>query len=109
MCSDFIEDWVKIGQAARNKVLAQHGGASFPELCTHCEKVYMWVNIYIYMDQEIFVDSLINFPLLKICFTLLLKLLKTYIFKQLKSHYLTQTNKSSLISCKYGFNIKFEV
>lgn len=46
MCSDFIEDWVKIGQAARNKVLAQHGGASFPELCTHCEKVYMWVNIY---------------------------------------------------------------
>lgn len=50
MCSTFIEDWVKIGQAARNKVLAEHEGASFPELCAHCEKVCIyicvWVNIY---------------------------------------------------------------
>lgn len=38
-CSDFIEDWVKIGLPARNKVKAENGSASFPELCTDCEKV----------------------------------------------------------------------
>lgn len=54
MCSDFIEDWVKIGQAARNKVLAKHDGASFPELCAHCEKVYNCIyTIYIYVGKHI--------------------------------------------------------
>lgn len=38
-CSDFIEDWVSIGLPAKAKVLAEHGGADLPELCTHCEKV----------------------------------------------------------------------
>ena len=39
MCSDFIEEWVKIGLPAKAKVKAQHGDAPFAELCTHCEKV----------------------------------------------------------------------
>ena len=36
--TDFIEDWVSIGLPAKAKVLAEHGGADLPELCTHCEK-----------------------------------------------------------------------
>ncbi|KAL3526418.1 hypothetical protein ACH5RR_011074 [Cinchona calisaya] len=36
--TDFIEDWVKICLPARNKVKAEHGGATFAEQCTHCEK-----------------------------------------------------------------------
>lgn len=39
MCSDFIEDWVKIALPAKSKVKAEFGNASFPELCGHCEKV----------------------------------------------------------------------
>lgn len=44
ICSDFIEDWVKIGLPARQKVKAEHGGASLPDLCTHCEKVRQQLN-----------------------------------------------------------------
>ncbi|PON52516.1 Carbonic anhydrase [Parasponia andersonii] len=36
--TDFIEDWVKIGLPARNKVKSAHPNASFPELCGQCEK-----------------------------------------------------------------------
>ncbi|KAJ9135317.1 hypothetical protein P3X46_032518 [Hevea brasiliensis] len=36
--TDFIEEWVSIGLPAKSKVLAEHGGADLPELCTHCEK-----------------------------------------------------------------------
>ncbi|KDP45339.1 hypothetical protein JCGZ_09588 [Jatropha curcas] len=36
--TDFIEDWVSIGLPAKAKVLAEHGNATFPEQCTHCEK-----------------------------------------------------------------------
>lgn len=38
-CSDFIEDWVKIGVPAKSKVLAEHGGEPLGVQCTHCEKV----------------------------------------------------------------------
>ncbi|CAK9154294.1 unnamed protein product [Ilex paraguariensis] len=36
--TDFIEDWVKIGLPAKNKVKAEHGSAPFPDQCTTCEK-----------------------------------------------------------------------
>jgi hypothetical protein len=39
ICSDFIEDWVKIALPAKFKVKSDHGGASDAELCGHCEKV----------------------------------------------------------------------
>jgi hypothetical protein len=39
MCSDFIEDWVKIGLPAKAKVKAEFSNAGLPELCGHCEKV----------------------------------------------------------------------
>lgn len=58
--TDFIEDWVKIGQAARNKVLAQHGGASFPELCTHCEKEAVNVSIGNLLSYPFVRDGLVN-------------------------------------------------
>ncbi|WOL14467.1 carbonic anhydrase 2 [Canna indica] len=36
--TDFIEDWVKIGFPARNKVKADHASLPFEEQCTKCEK-----------------------------------------------------------------------
>lgn len=36
--TDFIEDWVKIGLPARDKVLNEHGDLSFEEQCKYCEK-----------------------------------------------------------------------
>lgn len=38
-CSDFIEDWVKIGSPAKSKVLSDHGEKPFGDQCTFCEKV----------------------------------------------------------------------
>lgn len=34
----FIEDWVKIGLPAREKVKEVHGSLPFPDQCTQCEK-----------------------------------------------------------------------
>ncbi|KAI9121328.1 hypothetical protein K1719_008361 [Acacia pycnantha] len=36
--TEFIEDWVKLGLPAKSKVKSAHAGASFQELCSHCEK-----------------------------------------------------------------------
>ncbi|GAB2297381.1 hypothetical protein Dimus_031488 [Dionaea muscipula] len=36
--TDFIEDWVKIGQNARAKVKSEHGSLEFAEQCKNCEK-----------------------------------------------------------------------
>ncbi|XP_054802674.1 carbonic anhydrase, chloroplastic-like isoform X2 [Prosopis cineraria] len=36
--TEFIEDWVKICLPAKAKVKSAHAGASFQELCSHCEK-----------------------------------------------------------------------
>ncbi|XP_031379635.1 carbonic anhydrase 2-like isoform X2 [Punica granatum] len=36
--TDFIQDWVKIGLPAKNKVLAEHENEPFPIQCKHCEK-----------------------------------------------------------------------
>ncbi|XP_019438827.1 PREDICTED: carbonic anhydrase 2-like, partial [Lupinus angustifolius] len=36
--SDFIEEWVQIGNPAKSKVKAEAGYLSFSELCTNCEK-----------------------------------------------------------------------
>ncbi|WP_216080103.1 hypothetical protein, partial [Shigella flexneri] len=38
VCSDFIEDWVKIGLPAKAKVLSQNGSAPLGEQCGYCEK-----------------------------------------------------------------------
>jgi hypothetical protein len=37
--SEFIEDWVKIGFPAREKVLAEHPSLPLDEQCAICEKV----------------------------------------------------------------------
>ncbi|PRQ53947.1 putative carbonic anhydrase [Rosa chinensis] len=58
--TDFIEDWVKIGQAAKNKVKALHEGASFPELCTHCEKEAVNVSIGNLLSYPFVRDGLVN-------------------------------------------------
>jgi hypothetical protein len=42
MNSEFIEDWVKIGYSAREKVQAEHGSKSLDEQCTICEKVRLF-------------------------------------------------------------------
>ena len=39
ICSDFIEDWVKIGMPAKTKVLAENRGEPMGVQCTCCEKV----------------------------------------------------------------------
>lgn len=39
VCSEFIEDWVKLGLPAKAKVKSAHAGADIQELCSHCEKV----------------------------------------------------------------------
>nr|AJA06257.1 beta-type carbonic anhydrase 3-like protein [Brassica juncea] len=36
--SIFIENWVKIGTSAKNKIKQEYGDLSFEEQCTHCEK-----------------------------------------------------------------------
>ncbi|XP_021895795.1 carbonic anhydrase 2-like isoform X2 [Carica papaya] len=36
--SDFIEEWVKIGSSAKNKVKTECGSLTFEEQCTNCEK-----------------------------------------------------------------------
>lgn len=37
--SIFIENWVKIGTSAKNKIKEEFEDLSFEEQCTHCEKV----------------------------------------------------------------------
>lgn len=39
ICSDFIENWVKICTPAKSKVKSQHSSLSFEEQCHNCEKV----------------------------------------------------------------------
>lgn len=41
MCSDFIDEWVKIGLPAKEKVKEEHddGHTCFDQLCKFCEKV----------------------------------------------------------------------
>ncbi|XP_050381151.1 carbonic anhydrase 2 [Argentina anserina] len=58
--TDFIEDWVKIGKAAKSKVKALHEGASFPELCTHCEKEAVNVSIGNLLSYPFVRDGLVN-------------------------------------------------
>ena len=41
MISDFIEDWVKICNAAREKVKAEHSALSLEDQCTRCEMVFL--------------------------------------------------------------------
>ncbi|GLT72067.1 hypothetical protein SLA2020_440330 [Shorea laevis] len=38
MCSDFIDEWVKIGKPAKDKVIAQYGDLPFETQCEYCEK-----------------------------------------------------------------------
>ncbi|KAF3524871.1 hypothetical protein F2Q69_00046305 [Brassica cretica] len=37
--SVFIENWVKIGTSAKNKIKEEFKDLSFEEQCTHCEKI----------------------------------------------------------------------
>ena len=37
--SDFIENWVKIGASARNKIKEEHQDLDYDEQCNKCEKV----------------------------------------------------------------------
>ena len=39
ICSDFIEDWVKIGLPAKTKVHAENRGEPLGVQCACCEKV----------------------------------------------------------------------
>ena len=39
MCSDFIDEWVKIGLPAKVKVQAEFGDLPLEVQCKHCEKV----------------------------------------------------------------------
>jgi carbonic anhydrase len=43
--TDFIEDWVKIGYPAREKVQAEHGTESLDEQCAICEKEAVKVSL----------------------------------------------------------------
>ncbi|KAJ4771333.1 Carbonic anhydrase [Rhynchospora pubera] len=43
--TDFIEDWVKIGFPAREKVQADHGSKSLDEQCAICEKEAVKVSL----------------------------------------------------------------
>lgn len=46
LCSDFIDDWVKIGLPAKIKVLKEYEGYDFEEQCKFCEKVSSAAVIY---------------------------------------------------------------
>jgi hypothetical protein len=55
MCSDFIDEWVKIGKPAKVKVIAEFGDLPFAEQCKHCEKVGFpscFLNLLIMHDSK---------------------------------------------------------
>jgi len=60
ICSDFIEDWVKIAYPAKTKVLAEHGNAPFEEQCTHCEKEAVNVSLAHLLTYPFVREGLIN-------------------------------------------------
>lgn len=39
ICSDFIDEWVKIGLPAKAKVIAKEGDADIDEQCEDCARV----------------------------------------------------------------------
>jgi carbonic anhydrase len=47
MCSDFVDDWVKIGLPAKAKVEAEFGHLPLPEQIHKCEKVIIIQNFVI--------------------------------------------------------------
>lgn len=47
MCSDFVDDWVKIGLPAKAKVKAEFGHLPLPEQIHKCEKVIIIQNLLI--------------------------------------------------------------
>lgn len=48
MCSDFIDEWVKIGLPAKEKVKANWPNSSFSDQCEQCEKVGLSSSCFIY-------------------------------------------------------------
>ncbi|WP_407803742.1 carbonic anhydrase, partial [Staphylococcus aureus] len=54
------ENWVAIGKPARKKVEAQHDGAPFAELCTHCEKEAVNVSIGNLLSYPFVREGLVN-------------------------------------------------
>ncbi|XP_028771227.1 carbonic anhydrase, chloroplastic isoform X1 [Neltuma alba] len=58
--TDFIEDWVKIGLAAKARVKAVHGSAPFSELCTHCEKEAVNVSLGNLLTYPFVREGLVN-------------------------------------------------
>lgn len=58
--TDFIEDWVKIGLPAKARVKSVHGGASFPELCTHCETEAVNVSLGNLLTYPFVREGLVN-------------------------------------------------
>ncbi|KAI4320654.1 hypothetical protein MLD38_034110 [Melastoma candidum] len=58
--TEFIEDWVKICLPARKKVKAEHGSASFPEQCAHCEKEAVNVSLGNLLSYPFVRQGLVN-------------------------------------------------
>lgn len=58
--TDFIEDWVKIALPAKNKVKSEFAGASFPELCGHCEKEAVNVSLGNLLSYPFVREGLVN-------------------------------------------------
>ncbi|KAL5571365.1 hypothetical protein UlMin_020962 [Ulmus minor] len=58
--TDFIEDWVKIGLPARNRVKSKHGNAGLPELCGHCEKEAVNVSLGNLLTYPFVREGLVN-------------------------------------------------
>lgn len=55
MCSDFIDEWVKIGKPAKAKVIAEFGDLPLAAQCKHCEKVGFpscFLNLLIMHDSK---------------------------------------------------------
>ncbi|KAI4350693.1 hypothetical protein L6164_005123 [Bauhinia variegata] len=58
--TEFIEEWVKIGLPAKERVKSKHGDAPFGELCTHCEKEAVNVSLGNLLTYPFVREGLVN-------------------------------------------------
>lgn len=58
--SDFIEEWVKIGQVARSKVKSEYHGSEFEDQCTNCEKEAVNVSLGNLLTYPFVREAMVN-------------------------------------------------
>ncbi|KAF8399712.1 hypothetical protein HHK36_015582 [Tetracentron sinense] len=56
----FVEDWIKIGLPAKDKVEAENGHLPFPEKCAHCEREAVNVSLVNLLSYPFVRDAIAN-------------------------------------------------